>query len=159
MAERDGTWLPLGLTCIAIGLAAIAIATGYPYGTITAMGPGFLPTAVAILLIVFGVLVLYQRGGEVPAGEPGLASAPAFSSEGPWRAMLAIGAAIVLFGFTIAPLGLPIAVFLVVVVAGHALPVARLVPLLLLAAFLALASAIVFVTLLGLNLRLLPQVS
>lgn len=159
MAGRDTTWLPLGLTCIATGVAAITIAFAYPYGTVTAMGPGFVPTAVAILLILFGCIILFNRGADVPVDKDAAPTAPAFAAEGPWRAMLAIGVAIVLFGLGIGPLGLPITVFLVVIVAGYAEPKAQPVPLVMLAGFLAAASSLIFITFLGLNLRLLPQFS
>lgn len=157
MHRRDSTWAPLGLCCIGIGAAAISIASSYPYGTVTAMGPGFVPTAVAALLVLFGAIILARRGADVPDDAPDAVTAPAFSPEGPWRAMAAIGTAIVAFGVGIGPLGLPLTIFIVVTIAGFALPDTPLLPLVALALVLAVASALLFVTFLGLNLRLLPQ--
>lgn len=155
--QRDTTWRPLGIGCILLGAAAMGIATAYPYGTVTAMGPGFVPTAVALLLVLFGGLILAGRGGDVPAAAEAEAGPPAFSAEGPWRVIGAITAAIVLFGLAIRPLGLPLTVFGVVMVAGLAHPEARPGPLVLLALLLAAAAALVFVGFLGLSIGLAPR--
>lgn len=160
MEKHDRSWLPLGLSCILIGVAAISIASRYPYGSVTAMGPGFVPTAVAILLVVFGALILVQRGAEIqPEAAPpdDDTRAPAFAGEGPWRPILCVGAAIVLFGLLIEPAGLLPTIFLVVLAAGLAHPEARALPLLVLAASLAVCSAMIFVLFLGLNIGLLPK--
>ncbi|MCA0423440.1 MAG: tripartite tricarboxylate transporter TctB family protein [Proteobacteria bacterium] len=156
---RDRTWLPLGISCIILGLAAIAIARDYPYGSVTAMGPGFIPTAVSILLIFFGALILAGRGRDVPeSADGGEIAAPAFSPEGPWRAIGSITVSIVLFGMSIKPLGLPITAFLVVLVAGYAHSQMRIWPLLTLAVLLSAAATLVFIGLLGLNIGTLPRV-
>lgn len=156
--ERDVTWRPLGISCMVVGVAAIVIAMDYPYGTVTAMGPGFVPTAVAILLIAFGALILFARGGDVPADAPGAeATPPAFSAEGPWRVIAAISASIVLFGICIKPLGLPITAFLTVLVAGYAHNRARLAALVPFALVLSAAATLMFILFLGLNIGLMPR--
>ena len=158
VTERDTTWRPLGICCILLGGAAIAIAAGYPLGTVTAMGPGFVPIAVAMLLIFFGGLILIRGGRDVPlAATSDEADLPAFSAEGPWRVIGAISAAILLFGVAIKPLGLAITAFLTVLVAGFAHSEMRLPPLLVLAVLLSAAASLVFVVLLGLNIGLMPR--
>lgn len=155
MAGPDRTWLPLGSACVLIGVAAIAIAARYPYGTVTAMGPGFVPTAVAGLLTLFGVVILLRRGRDVAAAEA--EGTPAFAPEGPLRALVCIAGAIVVFGLAIRPLGLPIAVFASSLIASAAHPEARWKGAVALAAFLAVASSLVFVLLLGLSIGLAPK--
>lgn len=156
----DRTWVPLGAGCIAVGIASIIVSRDYSYGTITAMGPGFVPTAVAALLVLFGAAILVQRGADVATASDD----PARDNEDGTgdarqvlRPILCIVVAILLFAGLVASLGLLATTFLVVVVAGFAYPKRRIVPLLTLAATLATAAALIFVALLGLNIPLLPK--
>jgi hypothetical protein len=151
---------------MALGLAAIVIARDYPYGTVTAMGPGFVPTAVAAILTALGALILLARGGDVADAGPDLdehaepagqgADRPLLSA-GVVRAFLAIGGAIVLFGLAIRPLGLGLTVFLAALAGGLGHPGMRWPTLVLLAAGLAVASCLVFVLLLGQEIAMLPR--
>ena len=50
--ERKDFWS--GLSLIATGGAAIFIARNYPFGSSLRMGPGYFPTVLGALLIVFG---------------------------------------------------------------------------------------------------------
>ncbi|AYE85332.1 tripartite tricarboxylate transporter TctB family protein [Sulfitobacter sp. D7] len=49
-----------GLVWVVLGLAAIFVARGYAFGTITRMGPGFVPIMLGILLVVFGLFAAWQ---------------------------------------------------------------------------------------------------
>lgn len=49
-----------GLVWVVLGLAAIFVARGYAFGTITRMGPGFVPVMLGILLVVFGLFAAWQ---------------------------------------------------------------------------------------------------
>jgi len=50
------------LALVAVGAFMIWEASGYPYGSLSRMGPGFFPVWIGIVLIVFGVsLVLEVR--------------------------------------------------------------------------------------------------
>lgn len=62
MKTPDRNWQEIlaGLVWAAIGLAAVAIARNYDFGTITRMGPGFVPTMLGILLILFGLAAAWQ---------------------------------------------------------------------------------------------------
>lgn len=156
--QHDTTYRPLGAACIALGLLAIWVASDYPYGSVTAMGPGFVPTAVAALLALLGALILLDGGNDLsrqPEGEEP-ASAPA-GSLGRLRAMLSIGVAIMLFGLAVKPLGLGLTVFLTVIVASLGHPGTRLLPTLLLAAALAVASCLIFVVLLSQSIPMFPR--
>ena len=156
MSERDSSYVPLGSACIALGCGAAWIASDYPYGSVTAMGPGFIPTVVAGLLILLGVITLILGGRDVEP-VPSNDGAPAAS---PWtvlRAMVCVLGAIVLFAVAIKPLGLGVTLFLVVIVAGLAPPDARPLPLAGLAALLSAAACVLFVVLLGLQIDILPR--
>jgi cytochrome bd-type quinol oxidase subunit 1 len=47
-----------GLTYILTGAVAMWIARDYPFGTALRMGPGYFPTVLGGIMIVFGILVL-----------------------------------------------------------------------------------------------------
>ena len=49
-----------GLMLIVIGAAAIFIARNYAFGTALRMGPGYFPTVLGGLLIVFGLYLMLQ---------------------------------------------------------------------------------------------------
>jgi Tripartite tricarboxylate transporter TctB family len=55
-----------GLMLIAIGVASIIIARGYPFGSTMRMGPGYFPSMLGGLLALFGtyVLIIGLRRGE-----------------------------------------------------------------------------------------------
>lgn len=160
MVTRDLTYRPLGAACVVVGAAAIYVASDYPYGTVTAMGPGFIPTGVAVILIALGALILLARGGDVPAGAGEADGAnpdrPVFSI-GFLRAFAAIGGAIILFGLAIKPLGLALTTFLAVIAGGLGHPGVHWRALILLAAGLAVASCVIFVLLLSQSIPLFPR--
>jgi hypothetical protein len=47
-----------GIMFIGTGAASILIARGYPFGTTMRMGPGYFPTMLGAILILFGLYVL-----------------------------------------------------------------------------------------------------
>ena len=47
-----------GIMLAAIGTVSIVIARGYPFGTTTRMGPGYFPTILGGILVLFGVYVM-----------------------------------------------------------------------------------------------------
>ncbi len=161
MESRDQTWKPLGIACVTLGLAAIYIASSYPYGTVTAMGPGFVPTAVAAILAALGALILFARGRDVAGRDEGGSEAVAdrsFLSRGFIRAVGSIGGAIILFGLAVRPLGLALTVFLCTLLVGLGHPGLRWRELVLLAIGLAIASCVIFVLLLGQTIPILPRI-
>lgn len=162
----DRSHIPLGLLCLGVSLAAAWMASGYAYGTVIAMGPGFVPTAVAVLLAILGVIILAGGGRDLKnAGANsggGVASDSEPSEHDPVMTARAIGCicgAILLFGLLLKPLGLAATVFAVVLLAGLAHPNVRAVPLMALAAGLTVGACVVFVILLGLNIPLWPRLA
>jgi hypothetical protein len=160
LANKDSTYKPLGASCMILGLAAILIAREYPYGTVTAMGPGFIPTAVAAILMLLGALILIAGGRDVTVADVAADETAAdqrIISVGLLRAIVAIGGAIILFGLAIKPLGLGLTVFLATVIAGLGHPGANWRTLLLLALSLAVGSCLIFVVLLSQDIPMLPR--
>jgi lysylphosphatidylglycerol synthetase-like protein (DUF2156 family) len=67
MRSKLGQDFWAGAMFIAFGIAAIAIARGYKLGSLEAMGPGYVPIAVGVLLVVFGLAMAARslaRGSE-----------------------------------------------------------------------------------------------
>jgi putative tricarboxylic transport membrane protein len=95
----------LGLFFAVIGIAAGAVALTYPIGTPSRMGPAFFPLIVSVLLTLTGIaaLVRARRAGSLPI--------EAIT----WRPVAVVPVMVVLFGLLIDRLGLPLAVFMLVV--------------------------------------------
>jgi hypothetical protein len=161
----------LSLFCIAFGGGAIWIALDYPYGTLTSMGPGFVPTAVAAILVVLGLFIGLGFGnddadakadveatGEAAGGEAGPAPCRGLAGLlGTGRVMLFILGGIAVFGSVVRSVGLAISVFLLVMLVTHARQHVRLFPTLVFAVAVTIATCILFVTLLGLETPVFPR--
>jgi len=85
-----------GLLFIVLGGLAIALARDYPFGTTMRMGPGYFPTVLGAILLLFGIYVLARgiRSGDRVKGEWG------------WKPLALISVSIVLFGFLLDRAGL-----------------------------------------------------
>jgi hypothetical protein len=128
-----------GVLFAAIGCAGLWIGRGYAFGTLTKMGPGYLPTALSVaLLAIGGVLMLRALAVDGPAIAP---------SER--RPQLFILAAIVVFALAIERLGLALAVVLVALTAALASRDMRWREAIPLALGLAVLCVVLFVRLLG----------
>jgi hypothetical protein len=151
----------LGLFCIFIGIGAIWIARDYPYGTLTAMGPGFMPTVIAAILVLLGIVIMLLRGsdarneGQTKTSE----NTPCRSNMmlGTLRVIVFITGGILLFGVSLRGLGLAISTFVLVVLACLAQPDVRMPSVLLLAVSITVASCFLFVMLLGLEVPVFPE--
>jgi len=93
-----------GAIFIAIGAAFALTSASYELGSLLKMGPGYFPMVLGIILVAFGTAIVLTsvigtlRRGSHPVGE----------SEGgiPWVRGALVLAAIMLFGFLVAPVGL-----------------------------------------------------
>ena len=135
----------------AIGLTGVVLARALPVGEAARMGPGYMPLAFSWLLAGLGLLIVARAtlaGSDEEAGATGAA----------WRIrpIGAVLASVVLFGLTVERLGLALAVALVVVAASLASPETRRGEVALLASGLSAFSALLFVELLGLPIKLWP---
>lgn len=135
---------------MAFGLAAAAMSWGYGIGSPRAMGPGFFPFSVGLGLAVIGACVL--------AGS--LRTATDDGAIGPWpvKVLVAILAAVVLFGLLLEPLGLLLSAALLICVAACAHPRFSIRDALLLVAILVPFTWLVFVVLLDLQFPVLPEI-
>jgi hypothetical protein len=150
----------LGLFCILTGVGTILIACDYPYGTLTSMGPGFFPTVIATILILLGIVIALLRGRDVREEErKGEASQTLDRSMvfGTLRVIVCITGGIVCFGTALRSLGLALSTFVLVVLVSFARPKVKALSVLFLAASVTVASCIVFVFLLSLEVTVFPE--
>lgn len=135
-----------GLLCVALATAFIVQARSYASGSASAMGPGYFPTLLALVLAGVGAILMarsfYIEGESVPR----LHLFP----------LSILVVAICLFGLLINWLGLVIAGALAVVIAARAGPEFRTVEVIALAFVLVAFSVAVFVYALGLPLKVWP---
>lgn len=94
----------------AIGIAALAMALEYPLGTPGRMGPGFFPVVIAALLALTGIGILLRA--RLGASEVIRVTR--------WLPLLIVPGSIVVFGFMLEKLGLPLSVLLLCVGAATA---------------------------------------
>jgi hypothetical protein len=101
-----------GLLFIVIGVIALILARGYPFGVTARMGPGYFPMVLGGILTLFGIYIL-ARG--IRAGEP-------VQGRWAWKPLALITLSIVLFGFLMERFGIVpalVAVLFVSAFAGH----------------------------------------
>jgi Tripartite tricarboxylate transporter TctB family len=131
-----------GLIFIAIGLLFGLGATRLEIGTSLRMGPGYFPLVLSGLLVALGLAIAAYGFGHTATGRLVV----------PWRGLVLILAAPVVFGLTVRGLGLVPAIALVVLISAFASR--RMSVLLALALTLGLTVFCVLVFSLGLGLPL-----
>src|SRR5262245_49146999 len=134
-----------GIVLVMAGAVAVFIARDYPFGTPLRMGPGFFPTVLGALLLLFGIPVLVK----------GLLGAPKIEAGWSPRAMIVLPLSLVLFGVLIDRAGLIPALAALVAGSAAAGREFRLGEVVLLTAFLIAFCVAVFVWGLGLPYALL----
>jgi hypothetical protein len=132
-----------GLAFVGFGAAFAVGASSYNIGTPTRMGPGFVPLALGVILAALGVVIIVKGYVAGEGDEIG---------EVPWRALVLLTVAIVIFGITVRPLGLVPSLLAATVLAGLAPHRSGIVIPVAVAAGLTLVSVLIFVV--GLQLRL-----
>lgn len=100
-----------GLAFLAFGSAFAIMATSYQLGTTLRMGPGYFPLGLGIALALLGSLILAKGFLDGEAGEIGAI---------PWRAMILIPGAVLIFGLTVRGLGLVPTTFAVALMSAFA---------------------------------------
>jgi putative tricarboxylic transport membrane protein len=123
-----------GLVLIAVCFFVLWAVDGLRQGTLTSMGPGMFPRALAVLLGIGGVILVALS--VLLDGEP----LEQWSSRGP--VLVTIG--ILLFALTVRPFGLAVASMLALMVSGFATPDARLREVTIFSALLTLACIVLF---------------
>jgi hypothetical protein len=123
-----------GLLFVVLGGLAVALARDYPIGSTMRMGPGYFPTVLGGILLLFGVYVLLRgvRSGDKVKGEWG------------YRPLALIALSIVLFGFLLDRVGMVPAIVATLFAAAAAGREFRLKEVLLLAVVMTAFSVAVF---------------
>jgi Ca2+/Na+ antiporter len=145
----DSEWIPPGLFFIALGCAALWVSRDYPVGDLNRMGPGFFPRMLSFGMIGLGVLSVLRGLPELAAAN---GSGVRFD-----RSMVLIPACMAVFGLSVEPLGLILALALTIALAGLAHRQARLKEVAISIAFLIALSVLIFVVILKLPLHLWPE--
>ena len=92
------------------GLAAVIIGSSYPVGTAARMGPGYFPRALGLILIAMGAVMILKS----------LRTAGAAITITTLKPVFIVLGSVVVFGFTVVPLGLVLATILLIVLASTA---------------------------------------
>ena len=93
-----------------IGLVALLMALQFPLGTPNRMGPGFFPLVISALLLLTGIGILLRAR----LGQSEVIGVTR------WWPIAIVTLAIIMFGFLLDRLGLPLAVLLLCIGAGSA---------------------------------------
>ena len=133
-----------GLIFIAIGVLFGLGSLGLELGTPLRMGPGYFPLVLAGILVVLGLVILASGFGHPTTGSLAV----------PWRGLVLVLSAPVVFGLTVRVLGLVPAVMLVVLISSFASRRMSMLLALVLTVALTLFCVLVFSFGLGLPLRL-----
>ena len=144
LAAKD---LWAGLFCIAIGAIALVLLANTRMGSVAAMGPGFLPTWLARLLIGLGVLIALKSL---------IGSERLVLNLAVLRPVLMILGGIVLFALLLYPAGFVLTSFLLLLLAAAAGRDFRWREALVIAAAIATAASLLFIVALKINVPLWP---
>jgi len=136
-----------GAMLIATGAATMIIARNYAFGTTLRMGPGYFPTVLGGILILFGLYLVVS----------GLRSNDEIQGSWPLRALIVLPLALVLFSVLMTHAGFLPALLVLIFGSALAGPQFRLVEVLLLSAALSVVSVALFVWGLGLPYPLIAD--
>jgi hypothetical protein len=129
-----------GIMLIVIGAASIFIARGYPFGSTMRMGPGYFPSVLGAILVMFGIYVLII----------GLRAAETITVRCSTRALIFLTLSLVAFGVLMTHAGFIPAMALLVFGSASAGREFKLVEVLLLTVMLTGLSVAIFIWGLGL---------
>ena len=138
--------LAFAVFLVALGALAFSLASQLTMGSAAAMGPGYVPRGLAVIIMVYGA-VLGARAlfsGTLPFPSIEL------------RPLLLLSGAVVLFALLLPVLGLAVTSFVIVLCAGYAAYDVRLRENAFAALALAAFASILFVSVLGLPIKVLP---
>jgi hypothetical protein len=136
-----------GLMFIAFGLFFMIGARNYQLGNAARMGPAYFPTMLGGMIAVIGGIVFFRslvvKGGKVSAI--------------PLQLLFTITLSLLVFGYLLKPIGLVLALALLIVISAFAGHEFKLKEVLLLSVVLIILSVLVFVKGLGLPFPLWPK--
>ena len=138
--------LAFAVFLIALGALALALASPLAVGTAAAMGPGYVPRGLAILIMVYGAVLgvraLFSGKAPMPSTE--------------WRPLFLIFGAAALFAVLLPLVGLALTSFALVICAGFAAYDVRFRENVIAALVLAAFAVVLFVMALGLPIQVWP---
>lgn len=134
-----------GSIFMAFGLFFAVTSTTYEVGTPFQMGPGFFPLLLGGVLVLLGILVV--GSGFVAEREEEVGTFP-------WRGMVLIPIAFIIFGLTVRGLGLVPTLFITMLLAGFSSERISIVVALAIAVGLTVLSVLIFVVALQFHLSL-----
>jgi hypothetical protein len=138
-----------GLMFVATGVGFAWGALNYTFGTSARPGPGYFPFGLGVVMAALGAFVVFESLTGVTAdGDPVTRFA--------WKPLLTIVASIVVFGATLVPLGMALALPLLVVIASLAGGEFRWKDALINSVVLTVGSWLVFIVALKLVIPLWP---
>lgn len=105
--EKD---LGIGAVYLALGLVGFVVARNYSFGTAGRMGPGYFPTIISALLIIFGLVTIAK--GFVRDGE----RIGAIN----WKGLTLVTLSVCTFGFLLEAAGLAVALTALVLISAAA---------------------------------------
>lgn len=150
LGELNFTSVLVGLIFVIFGGSVAFIASGYPLGTASQMGPGYLPLAAGLILVALGVAVLVLESF----------STTAHRAEPPeWRAWFFIVASVLAFAALIETAGFVPAVLATSLISLLANPRLRPVSAVVTSLVIAVLSSAIFVWGLHLNVELFKWVA
>ena len=132
---------------VALGALAFALASELTVGTAAAMGPGYVPRWLALIIMIYGGALGVRSAFSGGVSFPDMA----------WRPLLLISASVAVFAILLPVAGLAITSLAVVVCAGWAAYDVRMHENALLAVALAIFAVVLFVTVLGLPIPVWPR--
>lgn len=135
-----------GVMFIGFGVLAIVVSRDYPMGTARAMGPGYFPTYLGVIIIVIGAALL---------GKAFWVKGEGIGRWG-WRPLAWLSAAFAAFGLLIEEAGFVLALLALIVASSLAGRDTRPLELLILTVLLIAGSVALFVYGLELPYRLFP---
>jgi hypothetical protein len=138
LSDNKDFWA--GLMLIASGAATMYIARNYAFGTTLRMGPGYFPTVLGGILILFGIYLLVS----------GLRSSERIKGSWSLRALITLPVTFVLFGVLMTYAGFVPALLVLIFGSALASPQFRLIEVVLLSVILTALCVAIFVWGLGL---------
>ncbi len=102
--------LGIGVIYLALGLAGFIIARDYSFGTSGRMGPGYFPTIISGLLILFGIIAMLR--GLMREGQP-IGSLN-------WKGMALITLSVCAFGYLLETAGVIVALVALILISAAA---------------------------------------
>jgi Tripartite tricarboxylate transporter TctB family len=137
-----------GLVFVVIGLGFSAVAMTYGIGSANQMGSGSFPLVLGLILTGLGGFIAVRGLADGELGPIGTV---------PWRAVILIVGAVIVFGLTVRSLGLAPSTFLATFMSALASRRTTLPIAVLIAVGLTVVSVLVFVFALSLRLPLFPS--